>query len=82
MRPSDFYVILAAALLVALDICQAFHVALPPTYLRLSSDSQTTTALQMAKKRRRKRQENADDLPEFDLEDDDTEEAPRRSGSL
>jgi hypothetical protein len=77
MRLPAFRFILAAAFL-ALDICQAFHVALPPTSLRLSTGSHVTSALHMAnKKRRRKRKETADDLPDFDLGEDD-EEAPKK----
>jgi len=82
MKNPAFTLILAAFFL-ALPLSNAFHVMAPPTLVRLASRSQTTSVLHMAKKKRRRRKDipstpsssvdSDDDLPDFDLDDNDGE---------
>lgn len=70
--------------LFSLEFCLAFQVALPPTSVRRQRNA-LIPGLFMAKKKRRKRKEDpsatsgadvGDDLPDFDLGDDEEEAAP------
>ena len=83
MISSVFNFLLVTALF-SLEFCLAFQVALPPTSVR-GKGMLSYLGCYMAKKKRRKRKEDpsvssaadvGDDLPDFDLGDDEEEAAP------